>query len=497
MKTNNKKVLIIGSGIGGLSLGCLLAKEGYKVTIVEKNKQFGGRGRVLKTKGFVFDMGPSWYLLPEVFEEFFQIFDKKASDYYELVRLDPSYRVYLPDNKKIDISSDLEKNLKLFSYIEKDGDKKFKNYLGKAQKIYEILVGELFYEDLTSRSMLMSPKMLQSFKGLDPRDLFGSFGSFTKKYFKSEDMRRIVEYGVALIGSHPDKAPGFYAMMSHADFNLGVYYIKGGMGMLFNALYDLSKELGVEYIFDDEVTKIIAQKRTVNGVRLKSGKVFKPDLVVSNADYAHTEINLLDKEFQTYDSKYWENTSKAPSAFIIYLGIDKKLPGLLYHNLFLDRDWKKHFEMFYDREAKWPKNPAYYVCCPTKNDESVAPKGSENIFITVPIPSGVEDTEEIRDKYFSEILKHLESKLDTNLSNHIVYKRIFSQNDFKSDYNAYNGTALGLMNTLRQSSIFRVKFQSQKLNNLYYVGQYTHPGSGLSACIASARIVSRKIVEQS
>lgn len=490
---NKQKATIIGAGIGGMALASLLARKGLDVTIVEKNAIYGGRGRVLKANGFVFDMGPSWYLLPEIFEDFFQLFGKSTSDYYDLVPLDPAYRIFLSENRTINISRELEQNLKTFAGIEKDGDVKFKKYLEKSKEIYDVVVGKLFYEDLTSKKVMISPKVRKEFLKLNIRDMLGSYEDLCNKYFESEDLKRIIQHGVALLGSHPKHTPGLFAMMTHADYNLGVSYPVGGMGKLFSALYTLSKELGVKYEFNFDVEKILTKKGLASGVVSTENKKIVSDFVVSNADYAFTELDLLPEKHRTYKQDYWEKKDISPSAFIIYLGVDKRLPQLLYHNLFLDRDWRDHFEGFYGKDKSWPEKPAYYVCCPSREDDGLAPEGCENLFITIPVASGLEDTPEIRRDFFDSIIKHMEKRLDTNLRSHLIYKKIFTLNDFSNDYHAYQGTALGMSNILTQSSIFRVNYQSNKLDNLFYVGQYVHPGAGMSSCIASARIVADKI----
>ncbi len=484
---------MIGAGIGGLSIAPLLAKEGCQVTVVEKNSIYGGRGRVLKANGFVFDMGPSWYLLPEVFEDYFELFGESVSNYLDLIKLDPSYRIFLPKNKIADISTNLEENMALFDSLEENGGKKFIKYLSKSEELYKLLVRKLFYEDLTSKKLFLNRSLLKEFKGISFLDLLSSYERLCSKYFQTEDLKRIIEYGVALLGSHPKDAPALYAMMSYADYKIGVYYPMGGVGKLFSAIYKLSRDLGVKYKFNFDVSGIEIEKGYAKKVISKEGLELEADIVISNADYAFTEMNLVNAKFRTYDKAYWQGKKIGASAFIIYLGLDKKLDNILHHNLFLDRDWKEHFGQLLD-SAEWPERPAYYVCCPSKTDDTVAPAGCENLFFTVPIPAGAKDTPAMRIKFFNEIIRHFEKTIGIEIKYNIIYKKIFSVNDFKEELNSYKGTALGLANTTMQTGFFRVGYKSKKVENLYYTGQYVHPGSGLAACIASSRIVANKII---
>ena len=490
-----QKAIVVGAGISGMSIACLLAKNNFDVTVVEKNSIYGGRGRVLRANDFVFDMGPSWYLLPEVFDDFFKLFGEDINEYLELVKLDPSYRVFLPKGKVVDISTDIEENIKIFESIEPGSGENFKKYLAKSEKLYKVLVGKLFYKDLTSRKVLMDRSLLKEFKGLSASDLFSSYERLCSKYFKTEELKRIIQYGVALLGSHPEDAPGLYAMMSYADYKQGVFYPKGGIGKLFTAIYKLSKKLGVEYKFNFDVTSFNFSENTINRVISTDGAEEIADLVIMNGDYAFAELEILDEKHRTYDEKYWSNKKIGASAFIIYLGVNKKLKNLEHHNLFLDRDWKEHFKGLSNTNV-WPEKPAYYVCAPSKTDTSVAPLNCENLFFTVPIPAGVEDNDSMRIKYFDKIIKHFESVIGEEIKYDIIYKKIFTVNDFIHDFHAYKGTALGLANNLKQTGFLRVGYESKKVKNLYYTGQYVHPGSGLSACVASARILSDKITTE-
>ncbi|MFW9976750.1 MAG: phytoene desaturase family protein [Candidatus Thorarchaeota archaeon] len=478
------KVGIIGAGIGGLSLAALLGKLGYHVTVFERNQNLGGRARVWKKDGFVFDMGPSWYLMPEIFNHFFEHFGKNSEDFYKLIRLDPSYRIFFPD-ENIDISANLESNLLLFERLEENGSEKLRKYLKQAQGKYEYLLQGLMYQDLAGIGAMFSPKLMAAGWKLS---ILSNMDKLMKKYFNNERARKILQYSIVFLGGNPKNTPALYSMISHIDFNLGVWYPYGGLGKIVEAIEKISREFGVEILTETEVNSIVVSSKKVTQVETSKG-TFEVDVLASNADYPHTETELLDKTLQTYPSNYWEKKTIAPSAFVLYLGIDKKLDSLTHHNVILDHDWVKHFEQIFD-DPSWPDEPAYYLCCPSRKDDSVAPSGMENIFVTIPISPGIEDTPEIREAYFQKIIKHMEKVIGENILDHLVVKRIFSLNDFASDYNAYKGTAVGLTHTFSQSAFFRPRHKSKKVKNLYYTGQYTHPGIGVPMALIASEIVA-------
>ncbi|TFF91709.1 phytoene desaturase [Candidatus Thorarchaeota archaeon] len=483
------KAIVIGAGVGGLSLAALLGKKGYDVTVIEKNEQPGGRARVWEKDGFVFDMGPSWYLMPEIFDHYFEHFGKKTEDFYELIRLNPSYKIYFPEST-IDISADLEENMQLFEQLEENGAEKLRKYLDQAQEKYEYLLDGLMYEDLAGITAMLNPKLMAAGWKLS---ILSNIDKLTRKYFDSERARKILQYSIVFLGGNPKNTPALYSMISHIDFNLGVWYPYGGLGKIVDATLDLAKQHGVDLRFGEEVKDIVIEDKLARRVITDKGE-YEGDVVVSNADYPHTEIDLVDEDYETYDEDYWESKIIAPSAFVLYLGLDKKIDTLTHHNVILDHDWVKHFQQIFENPS-WPDEPAYYLCCPSRKDDTVAPEGKENIFVTIPISPGIEDTPEIRERYFDKIVAHMEKVLKTDIKDHIIVKRIFSLNDFAEDYNAYRGTAVGLTHTFRQSAFFRPRHKSKKVKNLYYTGQYTHPGIGVPMVLISAEIVADLIEE--
>ncbi len=481
------KVVIIGAGVGGLATAAFLAQDGFDVTILEKNQTPGGRARVWEKDGFLFDMGPSWYLMPEIFEHFFAQFDRKVENFYKLLRLNPSYRIFFRD-EVLDISANLDKTMALFERLEKNGAEKLRKYLKQAQDKYEYLMKGLMYEDLAGIRAMVSPKLMAAGWKLS---IFSNIDKLTKRYFSDERARKILQYTIVFLGGNPKNTPALYSMISHIDFNLGVWYPYGGIGKIVEAIYKLAVENGAEVRFGTEVKKIEIENKLAKRV-IATHETFDADIVVSNADYPHSEIDLLVKRYQTYPKQYWEKKTIAPSAFVLYLGLNKKIESLTHHNVILDYDWVKHFEQIFENPT-WPDEPAYYLCCPSKTDDTVAPPNGENIFVTIPISPGIEDTPEIREAYFNKILAHMEKIVGETIRDSLVVKRIFSLNDFANDYNAYMGTAVGLTHTFRQSAFFRPRHKSKKVKNLYYSGAYTHPGIGVPMTLIAAEIVGNLI----
>lgn len=485
---NKKQALVIGAGFGGLATAALLAKQGYGVTVLEKNSGIGGRARVWQSQGFKFDMGPSWYMMPDVFERFFKRFKRKPTDFYNLVRLDPSYRIIFGKGDYLDLSADLQANLEMFERLEKGARQKLEQYLSQASYQYKVSIEEFLYKEYRSIFDFFTKRMLVEGRKLN---VFQNMDSYTKKYFANERLRRILLYSMVFLGSDPKRTPAIYSVLNHCDFNLGVWYPDGGFGSVATAIQDLAIESGAEVKCNQDVKKIVVQDGKAIGVQTESD-YFPADLVVANGDYHHVETALLDKKWQTYPESYWSKRTLAPSAFIAYLGINKKVPGLLHHSLYFAKDWDSHFHDIFDN-PRWPEQPSYYICTPSKTDPSTAPEGHENLFLLVPLAPGLQDTPEIRENYFKKIIVHLEGLLGEDLQNHIVVKRLFSIKDFAADYHAYKGSAMGLAHTLMQTANFRPQLQSKKVSNLYFAGQYTHPGIGVPMTLISAEVVTNFI----
>jgi len=485
--------IVIGAGFGGLSAAALLAKKGFNVKVFEKNEQPGGRASVYSDKDFYFDMGPSWYLMPDVYERFYAQFGKKPEDFFKLERLDPSYRIFFGDKKLVDVAADLEKNFELFDNLEENGAEKLKEYLKSSEELYDFSIEEMLYKDYNSILDFLNGKLLLRGYKLN---IWENLQHYVNKKFKSDEARKILEYAIGFLGGSPANTPSFYHLMSHVDLTMGVFYPQGGMRKVVESIYNLAEFHGVDFSFNEPVEMLEVHDHRIKRVITNKG-AYEADVIIVNADYAHSELDFLTKENRTYDDKYWNSRVLAPSAMVVYLGVDYTVDKLVHHNLFLDEDWEHGFDTIFDpKKAAWPENPSYYVNVPSRTDLSAAPKGSDTLFILIPLAPGLEDTPELRESFYNKIMDDLEAKLGENIRDRIVVKRIFALNDFKHRYNAYKGTALGLSHTLRQSALWRPAHKSKKVKNLYYSGHYTHPGIGVPMTLISSQIVVDKLSDK-
>jgi len=484
-------VIIVGAGFGGLSLAALLSNAGKDVLLIEKNSEQGGRARYYREKGYTFDMGPSWYIMPDVYEKYFNDLGLDISDCYDLVRIDPSYKIFFKDGEKIFVSSNLEENFKLFDTFEENGGKKLQKYLERAEKDYKIAVEQLLMRDYDQLRNLIDGRMIRESITLP---LFGNIEDYISNIFFSDKLKRILEYSIGFIGGSPKNTPSIYYIMNHVDFNLGVWYPMGGIGKVVEKLYDICVENGVIFNFDESVIRILTDKGTAIGVETTKSE-YKADIIVVNADYPYSELNLLDTSERSYNRKYWESKLFAPSALVIYIGLSKKLDKLEHHNLYLAGDWNLGFDELYDlNDPYWPANISYYVNVTSRTDPYVAPKTGESVFILVPTPDNFVDTPNTRELLYNKIVSHIEQIIDDEIIGYEVVKRIFGPEDFVKDYNAYKKTSLGLVHTLTQSAIFRPSHRSRKVKNLYYNGHYTHPGIGLPLVLISSQILAKHLL---
>lgn len=485
----NKTIGIIGSGFAGLSAACHLAKSGNKVLIFEKNSTPGGRARQLEMSGFTFDMGPSWYWMPDVFEQFFGHFDKKPSDYYELIRLNPSYRVKFKD-EFVDLPASMSEMESLFESYEPGASIQLRAFLAQAAYKYQVGINDLVHKPSRSITEFANPKLL---KGLLKMDVFTSMSAHIRKFFKHEKLIELLEFPVLFLGSTPQNTPALYSLMNYADIALGTWYPKGGMHQVVKGMVTLAESLGVKILYNETVTGFEFDSNRIKTIATDKGE-YEVDLVVAGADYHHVEQSLLPAEYRIYSEKYWQSRTMAPSSLLFYLGVDKELPNMKHHVLFFDEDFKQHAHEIYT-DPKWPTKPLLYTSATSKTDITVAPPGHENLVVLIPVAPDLEDTIETREKYYEIIMDRLEKFTGTNIRNHVVCKKSYAHKDFISDYNSFKGNAYGLANTLRQTALLKPSLKNKKLKNLYYTGQLTVPGPGVPPSIISGEVVAGEIAK--
>jgi phytoene desaturase len=493
---SGNEIVVVGGGVGGLSTASFLADAGANVTVVEKNDQLGGRASRLEVDGFRFDMGPSWYLMPDVFERFFAHFDREPSDYYDLEPLDPHYRIFFKDDDQLDVTDDLGEMRTKFEEYEPGASEAFDEYLDTSQEHYETAMEHFVYTDRPRLRDWVDPDVMRAAPiGLS---LLGTMQSHVSDYFQHPKLQQIMQYTLVFLGGSPHNTPALYNIMSHVDFNLGVYYPRndageGGIGVVIDAFVELGEELGVDYVTGREVDEITKRRDSFH-VETKGEDIYRPDEVVVNADYGHAERELLPEHERQYDDDYWDDRTLAPSAYLMYLGIEGDVDPLAHHTLVLPSDWDDHFDAIFDR-PRWPDEPAYYLCVPSETDDTVAPEGHSNLFVLVPIAPDLHDGDEIRSEYREKILTDIADNTGVDLRDRIVFEEQFAVSDFADRYNATGGTALGLAHTLRQTSLLRPPNRSSAVDGLYFTGSFARPGVGVPMCLISGEHTANELIE--
>lgn len=486
------KIAVIGAGFSGISAATYLGAAGHEVHVFEKNSSPGGRARQLHThNGYTFDMGPSWYWMPGVFERFFADFGFEVEEFYQLQLLDPSFEVVFPGKEKLSVPEDYEELRQVFETIEAGSAMQLDKFMAEARYKYEQGMEKLVYMPGLSLSEFADMDLV---KGALRLQVFSSFSKHVRKFFKNPKLIALMEFPVLFLGAMPQDTPALYSLMNYAGLKLGTWYPEGGFGTVIKSMVNVAEAQGVRFHYDSPVKKISAEGGYVRALEFED-KTLNFDAVIAAADYQHVEEKLLPKGMQNYREGYWQKKTFAPSCLIYYLGFTERIPELEHHTLFFDEDLYDHSVEIY-KEPKWPTKPLFYVCCPSQTDPTVAPEGHENLFMLMPLAPGLEDDDETREKFFKIMMDRLENQIGRSLKRYIDYKQSYCVSDFVTDYNSYKGNAYGLANTLQQTAILKPKIRNKKLSNLFYAGQLTVPGPGVPPSLISGKIAAQQVIKE-
>lgn len=486
----SQKVVIIGSGFAGLSAASFMARAGWQVTVVEKNGTPGGRAQQLITQGFTFDMGPSWYWMPDVFERYFAQFGKQVTDFYKLSRLDPSYRVYWPEGHT-DVPASYPELKNLLESIESGAGSKLDKFLAEAAFKYKLGIQRLVLKPGQSLTEFLDWDLM---KGVFRLDVFTSIRKHVHRYFTDERIRQLLEFPVLFLGALPENTPALYSLMNYADIIGGTWYPAGGMYEIIKGMYQIALDLGVQFQFNEAATSILVEEGNAKKVITQNNE-YLADVVIGAADYQHIETKLLPDDHRSYSDKYWETRTMAPSCLLYYVGLNKRLKNVLHHTLFFDVSFEQHGKEIYTSK-EWPEDPLFYVSTPSVSDSTVAPEGCENLMFLIPVAAGLSnDTEAIREKYFKQIVHRFEKRIGENIMDAMIYRKSFAYSDFVSEYNSFKGNAYGLANTLKQTAVLKPACRSKKIPNLFYTGQLTVPGPGVPPSLISGEVVASQVLK--
>lgn len=487
--TQQKQVTVVGAGFAGLSAACYLAREGYSVRLLEKNPGLGGRARTFTAEGFRFDMGPSWYWMPEVFEDFFRDFGSSAAEHYTLVRLDPSYEIYFSREDRMEVPASLDALFALFEQLEPGSSENLRKFLAEAEYKYKVGLGEFVRKPGHS---IMDFAEWRVVKAAFRLQMLTDMASYIRKLFKHPQLIQLLEFPVLFLGATPANTPALYSLMNYADLQLGTWYPLGGMHKIIEGMVSVARKLGVEILAGTPVQRVVTERGEVRKVVAADGREFPTDVLVCGADYHHFEQEVLAPADRVYSAEYWDKRVMAPSSLLFYVGLDRKIPDLHHHTLFFDADFNRHAHEIYTDPA-WPQDPLFYVCAPSVTDAAVAPAGCENLFFLLPLAADLDDTDERREAYWNLMCERFAQRTGVDIRPHVVYRRGFAHREFHADYNAFKGNAYGLANTLTQTAFLKPKLRSKKLSNLWYTGQLTTPGPGMPPSIISGEVVARDI----
>jgi phytoene desaturase len=482
-----KRVIVVGGGFAGMSSAAYLAKAGYSVKIIEKNHTLGGRCRVLEHQGFKFDMGPSWYWMPDVFESFFNDFNHTTQDFYNLIQLDPGFEIVF-DNDKISVPAAISDLYEIFETIEKGSSNKLKDFMHEAELKYKIAIHDIVYRPFVSCTEIFDSRLIGH---LAKMSLFTSMSQYVRRYFKNDKLIKLMEFPVIFLGGMPGDIPALYSLMNYAAFELGTWYPQGGMFEIVRAIQKILNKLNVEIHTDEEVLELAISNKNIEKVITNRGEYYA-DVVIAAADYHFVDRVLLDEKYSNYSKRYWEKRFMAPSALIFYMGLNQSIPKLSHHTLFFDADFEQHSKDIYE-SPKWPDSPLFYLSCTSKTDKTVAPEGSENIVILIPVASGMNDNPEKQNYYFNIITQRIKNYIQMNISDHVIFKKAYSISNFTEDYHSFKGNAYGLANTLFQTAILKPSMLNKKVHNIVYTGQLTVPGPGVPPALISGKIAANLV----
>ncbi len=488
------QVVVIGAGFAGLSCATALARRGCRVTLVEKNDHPGGRARQWASDGFTFDMGPSWYWMPEVFEEYFARYGHRVADFYDLVRLDPSYQVVFGPNDLVPVPAQMAELRALFERLEPGAGAQLDEFLRQAAYKYRVGMTEFVWKPSRSLTEFLDPRLVRDAFRLD---LLQSMSKHVRKFFRHPHLIKLLEFPVLFLGATPQNTPALYSLMNYADLALGTWYPRGGMHQIVRAMVAVAAENGVDIRCSAPVAAIeVDAAGRATGVRLESGEVLTADVVVAGADYHHAEQHLLPARWRTHDEAYWQSRTMAPSSLLFYIGVNRRCENLTHHTLFFDEDFERHARDIYEVPA-WPDRPLFYVSATSVTDPTAAPEGCENLFLLMPVAPGLTDDDEAtRERYYHLLMERLERHCGHPIREHVVVKRAYAHRDFAADYHAFRGNAYGLANTLRQTALLKPGLKSSKVANLYFTGQLTVPGPGVPPSLISGEVVAREIARE-
>jgi phytoene desaturase len=482
------KIAVIGGGFSGMSAAAYMAAAGHEVHLLERHDRPGGRARQFAEKGYVFDMGPSWYWMPDVFERFFADLGHEIGDFYDLRLLDPSFEMVFAD-EALCVPETFPELCDLFESVEEGSAYRLLAFLREAKNKYRIAMDRLAYMPGISMREFINVDLL---KGLTRLQVFSSFSKHVRKYFSHKKLVTLMEFPVLFLGAMPQEMPALYSLMNYAALKLGTWYPMGGFGKVVEAVKTVAESKGATFHFNCPVERIITKGSRAVGIATSKGNIIC-DAVVASADYHHVETHLLHPSERNYSESYWSRKTFAPSCLIFYVGVAKKLQSLQHHTLFFEEDLFEHSNEIY-RHPQWPTRPLFYVGCPSRTDSTVAPPGHENLFLLMPIATGLPDDAVLRERYFDIMVSRLEKHLGSPLKAYIDYKRSYCVNDFMADYHAYKGNAYGLANTLAQTALLKPGIRNKKIRNLFYAGQLTVPGPGVPPALISGKIAALQLL---